>query len=934
MPTSIAQLLSSYIAADSLAVVAPLVGPLQALLAVLPGLVIAIAGAILSALRPAAMWNLLKLLWRLRVQLVVVVAVLGGMAWGIVRLLPARATPRIEPSASGWPLARGGPERRGAVSGTAEPNVAGVNWTFPGEPFFSSPAVVGNRVYAVSADFDGATRDSGTIYCLDAESGREVWSFAPSGYRATFSSPVVQGNRLICGEGLHYVKDARVICLDISDEKNIKLLWAFRTKSHVECTPVIADGRVYVGAGDDGYYCLKLDTTNPAGEALWHRPGGDYRDAETALMVHEGKVYAGLGVGGKALCVLDAANNGVELKRLPTPFPVFGPPAVSGRKLYFGMGNGDFVNSAETVREKVLAEMRRAGATQEELQAAYDQLAPGGTVWCVDLDSLNVDWQFRTGQTVLGSVAVAGDELFFGSSDGHLYCIDKAGRLIGKFNTHAPIVTSPAVGERFVYVINASRTLYAIDRKRLEVAWEMTLTNDGECYSSPVLARGKVFVGTKKSGLFAVGQVRETIPTPLWPGHLAGPGVAGNPDLSGMSEKGEYQWNYPPDQQGDKPDAYVVAPPAGVSGLVLVPIAAGPKPGLTCLPGESAGQDAAPAKWHYATQNGVHRSPAIVGDAAFLVDGKPGDANRALHCIDLKTGQPRWRVSVDSDASGALIASERDVFVQTGKAMLTRFDLAGKPLWSQPVGAINHPPAILPAMVVAVTTSPREGEALHEPSRDASGASDVGSALADAVDAAHDSQRPLKRTLHTTSADAVRAPTPAGAALVAFDRQTGLELWRVVLDSAPAGMPVVAGRTVLVGTARGVETRGLADGSPEPHWRIEGGSAASDLAVDRQWVAYVNAASELVVLSRADGSVHRRISGAVAGIPPMLCRGAVLFATKEAIMRLALDDKSAAPTQWVDASWLGTPAGPMILIDGRIYMGRAGWGMTRFGPGR
>ena len=35
-----------------------------------------------------------------------------------------------------------------------------------------------------------------------------------------------------------------------------------------------------------------------------------YPDAETSLAVHEGKVYAGLGNGGRALCVIDAAEIG------------------------------------------------------------------------------------------------------------------------------------------------------------------------------------------------------------------------------------------------------------------------------------------------------------------------------------------------------------------------------------------------------------------------------------------------------------------------------------------------------------------------------------------------------------------------------------------------------------------------------------------------
>ena len=69
----------------------------------------------------------------------------------------------------------------------------------------------------------------------------EVWRYAPDNYRATFSSPVVQGNFVVCGEGLHQVDDARVTCLNVgSGERR----WEFRTLSHVESTPAISQGCV------------------------------------------------------------------------------------------------------------------------------------------------------------------------------------------------------------------------------------------------------------------------------------------------------------------------------------------------------------------------------------------------------------------------------------------------------------------------------------------------------------------------------------------------------------------------------------------------------------------------------------------------------------------------------------------------------------------
>ena len=250
----------SLTAAATPAVVPVLVNPLLVLLILLPGLLLAFASAVLSLFRPAGMKTALKLLWRFKIQVALVAAVTIGIVYGASWALAGSpgAVSEQEVSRRGWPLFRGSLARRGAAPGERGPTAGGVNWSSVSveKSFLSSPAVVGNRVYASSAVL-GVFHEEGAIYCFDAETGGVAWKFVPDGYRATFSSPAVSGDILVVGEGLHFTRDARVICLDIGGEKG-ELLWEYRTSSHVESSPAIADGRVYIGAGDDGYYCFEL----------------------------------------------------------------------------------------------------------------------------------------------------------------------------------------------------------------------------------------------------------------------------------------------------------------------------------------------------------------------------------------------------------------------------------------------------------------------------------------------------------------------------------------------------------------------------------------------------------------------------------------------------------------------------------------------------
>jgi outer membrane protein assembly factor BamB len=555
--------------------------------------------------------------------------------------------------------------------------------------------VVGDRVYATTA-VTGFGGGKGRILCFHAGTGRLLWEAAPPGYRATFSSPVVAGDRLVCGEGLHFTRDARVVCLDLRSGHEGQVLWTYRTKSHVECTPVVYEGKVYVGAGDDGYYCFWLEGDgNGEAKVLWHLDGEDYPDAETSLAVHEGRVYGGLGWGGKAIFVLDA-ETGKELHRVSTDYPVFSPPAIADGRLYVGMGNGDYVHAAEELG-----------------------MAPAGSVWCMDLQSNEVLWRYPVGRTVLGSPAVSDGRVYFGSRDGKLYCLDDDGSLIGAWDTYAPIVTSPAVTEHLAFVLSDSGVLYGLDRETLQPRWEFAVGSRPLLFSSPAIACGRVFVGTEHDGLLAVGEPGEwndAEETPLWPGTVGGAGAAGNRDDSPLASLGAMHWQYPADRMGQTEEALVTAPPAAVEDDLIVPLGGGPKQmGLACLPADASGQETPTARWFCPTRLPVCGSPVVAGDTVLVVDGRPGDERRRLHAVDRATGEPLWRAPVAREASGALGCAEHEIFVQDAPRKVSCVSLTGERVWSQPVGPIDHAPTAVGALVLVAVARPSSLAVLDRP---------------------------------------------------------------------------------------------------------------------------------------------------------------------------------------------------------------------------
>ncbi len=453
-------------AAGSVAVVPILIGPLQVLLTLLPAVLMAVmmavGGMVLAMFKPAFLKAVGRGLWKKKFPVLLMVAGTVGSVYLLGRCWPegeSTAIGRAEEGAVEWPAYRGGIERRGAAPGAVGPAQRDVVWSFTDgkvATFYSSPAVMGNRVFISSADKRVFT-DRGAILCLDADTGGVVWKYSPSDFRATYSSPSVTKEYVVCGEGLHFTKDARITCLDADTGEKV---WEYRTKSHVESSPAIANGKVYIGAGDDGMYCIEL-APGPGGKpnVVWRLSGEEYPDCETSPAVHDGKVYFGLGEGGQAVVCVDA-ETGDEIWRTPAPYPVFGSPVIVDGKVLVGMGNGNMIESAEVVRDRKILKMKEAGKSQAEMDEAAKALGPAGEVWALNAADGKVVWKRRLKRTILGSIAAADGRLYFGSRDGRFHCLTIDNQEVGKpVNVGDAIVTSPAVSAERVYFVTESGLL-------------------------------------------------------------------------------------------------------------------------------------------------------------------------------------------------------------------------------------------------------------------------------------------------------------------------------------------------------------------------------------------------------------------------------------------------------------------------------------------
>jgi outer membrane protein assembly factor BamB len=365
------------------------------------------------------------------------------------------------------------PKASGAREGGAAPADSApyrVAWRFqPNRPSWiaSSPLVASGRVYVGAVH--GAAFRTGAVYCLDGATGKERWHFNEGGkMKDVFSSPCLADGRLYVGEGFHQNADCKLYCLDAVTGRK---LWDFPTPSHTEATPCVAGGKVYCGAGDGGLYCLDAAT----GKERW-RLEGLHVDANPVVV--DGKVYGGSGVGDQyketALFCLDA-ETGKGLWRMPTDLPVWGMPAVAGGCVYAGVGNGNFMESAEK---------------------------PAGAVLCLEAATGKRVWRYDLTDAVLTHVAADAERVYFGSRDGSCYALErKEGKLVWKVGLGSPVVASPALvtgeGGASLYALGSAGRVCRLDAATGQVEWRFDVAKDAkqdadavQLFSSPCVAPG------------------------------------------------------------------------------------------------------------------------------------------------------------------------------------------------------------------------------------------------------------------------------------------------------------------------------------------------------------------------------------------------------------------------------------------------------------
>ena len=401
--------------------------------------------------------------------------VIGGWVFWI--LGPSRTPPvpssdvSSAPKTEGdWPMFGRDPSHSALVSGSDAMLEGRIAWRLQtGEPFESSPAVVGGTVYVSTGDR--------RVMALNAESGEVIWEIGVGGPVA--SSPAVAGGLLYVG-----LKDARIIAVSVDDGTQA---WEFLTDGYIIASPTVHAGIVYIGSSDERLYALDALT----GELFWSNKAAGRLNA-SAVVSDE---VIGISSQGRATQIFDAVSGRHRLD-----FNMAGesiaPPLLDDEFVYAVDNRGAVVGIDWSKHELPFEKTARWVRTQLYVWQLVGSLPPPkGYVW-----------NFRQlSQRFKAAPALGHDRIFVVSDTGALYALDRSdGRLAWEFQTNDRVIGSPSVAGDTVYLGDASGVIYGIDSLSGEERWRFAVDDGDGIVSTPVISGGTMYVTSENGVLYAI----------------------------------------------------------------------------------------------------------------------------------------------------------------------------------------------------------------------------------------------------------------------------------------------------------------------------------------------------------------------------------------------------------------------------------------------
>jgi outer membrane protein assembly factor BamB len=251
---------------------------------------------------------------------------------------------------------------------------------------------------------------------------------------------------------------------NLCDEFSLE--WTFEAGKFLKSSPVVWDGKVFLGGPTGIFHALDAKT----GKELW-------------------KVDVGIGVDAPALVFLEQVYVGTK----------------DGWLICLDAKTGNKIWAYETMGEIVGAPNHAVHPISGKdliLVGSYDNF-----LHCVEQESGKEVWKFETMNYLNGTPAIwNGQWAVVGGCDAQLYMVRLSeGTLFKKVDLGAPIASSVALYNDHGYVGNMERAVQGINLTSGEITWAYQ-PKSFPYFSSPALTEELVIIGGRDKGLHGINR--------------------------------------------------------------------------------------------------------------------------------------------------------------------------------------------------------------------------------------------------------------------------------------------------------------------------------------------------------------------------------------------------------------------------------------------
>lgn len=293
---------------------------------------------------------------------------------------------------------------------------------------------------------------------------------------------------------------------------------------------------------------------------------------------------------------------------------------------------------------------------------AFSQLKP--------IENPQIKWKFKSDAPIRGGLVSDEKHVYFGNSNGSVYCIEKeTGKQVWHYQTLGAITSGPALANNYLIISSRDNAVYALNPVDGELIWNFEMkkptphTWGWDYYdASPAVHDGMVYIGSGDNSLYALN-----------------------------IESGKLKWQY---RTQDK----IRASPVISGENIFVPSFDGFLYALTIKNGRLNKKYKTEGVDYYGEIHGWDKTSLIskpaLQDSLLVFGSRDG----GLYCINANTFKKKWRFSYGTSWVGSSpIISDNMVYVGWSDNLLfSAVDLTtGKELWNYNCGAyVYSTPAV------------------------------------------------------------------------------------------------------------------------------------------------------------------------------------------------------------------------------------------------